>query len=204
MDMYAFRFANALVGNTASAAGLEFAIQGMLHHVVHFVLSGSARRCACASKHSASDVLKAEHASAAGPTVKFHVAAVVALTGAEFDAKLDDKPVPCWTSFAVAAGTTLAIGMVTTVCLPASCHASSLETARVFQVEAPPNLQLHAAAGRDAGLPGSEWRTGHAGVPGQPGHLPRRQARRRTGMRLYTCHGPSFSLLYRASRAQSV
>jgi Carboxyltransferase domain, subdomain A and B len=59
--------------------------------------------------------------------VKFHVAAVVALTGAEFDAKLDDKPVPCWTSFAVAAGTTLAIGMVITTCLPASCYASSLQ-----------------------------------------------------------------------------
>jgi Carboxyltransferase domain, subdomain A and B len=31
MDAYAFRVANALVGNTASAAGLEFAIQGALH-----------------------------------------------------------------------------------------------------------------------------------------------------------------------------
>jgi urea carboxylase len=28
MDMYAFRFANALVGNAPDAAGLEFAIQG--------------------------------------------------------------------------------------------------------------------------------------------------------------------------------
>jgi urea carboxylase len=127
MDMYAFRFANALVGNTASAAGLEFAIQGMLHHMVH---SGSARRCAYASDYSASDVLQAEDASAAGPTVKFHVAAVVALTGAEFDAKLDDKPVPCWASFAVAAGTTLAIGMVTTICLPASYHAGSITKRR--------------------------------------------------------------------------
>ena len=117
MDMYAFRFANALVGNTASAAGLEFAIQGVLQHNVHLALIGFTRRCAYAYECSASDVLKAVHASAAGPTVKFHVAAVVALTGAEFDAKLDDKPVPCWTSFAVAAGTTLAIGMVTTDCL---------------------------------------------------------------------------------------
>jgi Carboxyltransferase domain, subdomain A and B len=29
MDMYTFRFANALVGNAPSAAGLEFAIQGV-------------------------------------------------------------------------------------------------------------------------------------------------------------------------------
>ena len=120
MDMYAFRFANALVGNTSSAAGLEFAIQGSLQHKVLVVLNGFARRCAHAHEYSACNLLILQHVCAAGPTVKFHVAAVVALTGAEFDAKLDDKPVPCWTSFAVAAGTTLAIGMVTTTCLPAS------------------------------------------------------------------------------------
>ena len=48
----------------------------------------------------------------AGPTLKFHAGAVVALTGAEFEAQLDGVSVPCWASFAAPAGSTLTVGTV--------------------------------------------------------------------------------------------
>ncbi|MEW5314225.1 MAG: hypothetical protein WDW38_005737 [Sanguina aurantia] len=47
-----------------------------------------------------------------GPTLKFHVPSVVALTGASFPAELDGVAVECWRSFVVAAGQTLTIGAV--------------------------------------------------------------------------------------------
>lgn len=45
-----------------------------------------------------------------GPTLKFQRATVIALTGAEMQAKLDGNPLPLWESIAVAAGQTLAFG----------------------------------------------------------------------------------------------
>ena len=45
-----------------------------------------------------------------GPTLKFQRATVIALTGAEMQAKLDGKLLPLWESIAVAAGQTLAFG----------------------------------------------------------------------------------------------
>ena len=48
----------------------------------------------------------------AGPSLKFHTAAVVALCGAHFAADVDGEPVPFWQSFAVDAGSTLAVGAV--------------------------------------------------------------------------------------------
>lgn len=46
-----------------------------------------------------------------GPTLKFHSAAVVALTGACLEAELDDgKPVQWWTPFRIEAGSVLSIG----------------------------------------------------------------------------------------------
>lgn len=45
-----------------------------------------------------------------GPTLRFESDAVVALAGAEVGARLDGEPVSNWTSFAVAAGQTLATG----------------------------------------------------------------------------------------------
>ena len=44
-----------------------------------------------------------------GPTLKFQQAAVIALTGADMQAKLDGVAVPLWESIAVAAGQTLAL-----------------------------------------------------------------------------------------------
>ena len=45
-----------------------------------------------------------------GPTLKFQRAAVIALTGAEMQAKLDGDLLPLWASVAVVAGQTLAFG----------------------------------------------------------------------------------------------
>jgi urea carboxylase len=50
--------------------------------------------------------------TALGPTLKFNRAAVVCLTGAVFDAKLDGVPVEAYAPVAVAAGQTLKIGRV--------------------------------------------------------------------------------------------
>jgi 5-oxoprolinase (ATP-hydrolysing) subunit C len=45
-----------------------------------------------------------------GPTLKFQSDTVVAITGADMAAKLDDQPVPLWRSVAVRAGQVLAMG----------------------------------------------------------------------------------------------
>ena len=45
-----------------------------------------------------------------GPTLKFQRDGVIAITGADMQAKLDGHPVPLWESIAVAAGQTLAMG----------------------------------------------------------------------------------------------
>ena len=50
--------------------------------------------------------------TALGPTLKFNRPAVLCLTGAAFDAKLDGEPAPAYASFAVAPGQTLKIGRV--------------------------------------------------------------------------------------------
>jgi 5-oxoprolinase (ATP-hydrolysing) subunit C len=44
-----------------------------------------------------------------GPTIKFHDAAVVAVTGADMQPKLDGQPLPMWESVAVKPGQTLAL-----------------------------------------------------------------------------------------------
>jgi biotin-dependent carboxylase-like uncharacterized protein len=49
-----------------------------------------------------------------GPSLRFQRAAVIALTGADMQAKLDDVPVPLWQSVAVAAGQTLVMGSART------------------------------------------------------------------------------------------
>ena len=48
----------------------------------------------------------------AGPKLKFHAASVVALTGAQYGADLDGKPVASWKSFTVPAGSILTVGKV--------------------------------------------------------------------------------------------
>lgn len=44
-----------------------------------------------------------------GPTIRFRADAIVAVTGAEMDPRLDGEPVPMWESFAVRAGQELAL-----------------------------------------------------------------------------------------------
>lgn len=51
--------------------------------------------------------------TAAGPTLQFDAPARLCLAGADFGAKLDGAPVPCWTPFDIAAGQVLQIGRVT-------------------------------------------------------------------------------------------
>jgi urea carboxylase len=50
--------------------------------------------------------------AAVGPTLRFHAPAVVALTGADMDATLDDRPAPRFGAFEVAAGSVLRLGPV--------------------------------------------------------------------------------------------
>jgi urea carboxylase len=69
MDHLAFRFANRLVGNSESVAGLEFTISG--------------------------------------PTLRFNVDTVIALTGAHMPAQLNGEVIPYWTAIAVKAGSVL-------------------------------------------------------------------------------------------------
>lgn len=51
-----------------------------------------------------------------GPTLKFHCDALIALTGAVSDARLDDTPIAMWTPVAVRAGQVLTLGRATTGC----------------------------------------------------------------------------------------
>ena len=53
----------------------------------------------------------------AGPSLKFHTAAIVALCGAHFAADVDSESVPFWQSFVVEAGSTLAVGAVSPIAL---------------------------------------------------------------------------------------
>lgn len=78
MDDYAFRLANRIVGNPASAAGIECTI--------------------------------------AGPTLRFHADATIALTGAPTAALLDGDPVPFNAPVDVEAGQVLWVGRVTSGC----------------------------------------------------------------------------------------
>nr|XP_018917734.1 PREDICTED: urea amidolyase-like [Bemisia tabaci] len=78
MDDLAFRLANRIVGNHASAAGLEFTLQG--------------------------------------PTLKFHCAALISLTGAQCPAELDGQPVSYWRPVDVQAGQVLKLGRATSGC----------------------------------------------------------------------------------------
>jgi len=45
-----------------------------------------------------------------GPTLRFHTATVIALTGTDMQARLDGEPVPLWTPVEVKAGATLTMG----------------------------------------------------------------------------------------------
>lgn len=56
----------------------------------------------------------------AGPSLRFHMDVIIALTGAEFHADIDGVAVPFWTSVLVKAGSVLTIGTVSTVCFPGS------------------------------------------------------------------------------------
>lgn len=51
-----------------------------------------------------------------GPTLRFHSEALIALTGADCDAQLDDEPVARWQPIAVRAGQTLQLGRAQTGC----------------------------------------------------------------------------------------
>jgi urea carboxylase len=72
MDSLAFRFANRLVGNARSAAGLEITVSG--------------------------------------PTLRFACDGRVALTGADFGARLNGQPVPRWRTVFVPGGSVLEMG----------------------------------------------------------------------------------------------
>jgi urea carboxylase len=72
MDSLAFRFANRLVGNLPSAAGLEMTFSG--------------------------------------PTLRFACDSWIALTGAEFSARLNGQPVPQWRTVFVPSGSVLEMG----------------------------------------------------------------------------------------------
>lgn len=130
MDALSFRLANALVGNPEDAAGLEITLSGTsckaalwqrlsVHSMQHLCsdirdesvklkdTSDAAAVCMLAT-HIPCDLDYLD----AGPTLKFHVDCLIALAGPEFTAKIDDNPVPFWTSILVKATSVLTIGMV--------------------------------------------------------------------------------------------
>jgi urea carboxylase len=72
MDTLAFRFANRLIGNPESAAGLEFTLTG--------------------------------------PTLRFACDTTIALTGADFGARLNGQPVPQWQAVSVKQDSVLELG----------------------------------------------------------------------------------------------
>lgn len=78
MDDLAFRLANRIVGNHASAAGLEVTLQG--------------------------------------PTLRFHCATLIALTGADCPADLDGEPMPYWLPISVKPGQLLTLGRAQSGC----------------------------------------------------------------------------------------
>ncbi|KAK9808039.1 hypothetical protein WJX73_007706 [Symbiochloris irregularis] len=58
----------------------------------------------------------------AGPRLRFHTPATVAVTGAAFPVTLNDSPQPMWTSFAVSRGDELAIGNADSDSCGARCY----------------------------------------------------------------------------------
>ena len=129
MDALAHRTANALVGNDEDAATLEFGLTGACARaggevVWHPQLQrwvGAAQPANSPARHTRSHTHTYTHTpnpipttKNAGPTIKFHCDALVALAGAAFEAALDGGPLPGgWgASFAVAAGQELRLGAV--------------------------------------------------------------------------------------------
>ena len=55
----------------------------------------------------------------AGPSLRFHMDAVAALTGADFEAEIDGSFVPLWTSVLVRAGSVLTVGKVNDIYIAA-------------------------------------------------------------------------------------
>lgn len=55
------------------------------------------------------------HAWLAGPSLRFHVDTVAALTGADFEADVDGSAVPLWTSILIKSGSVLTVGKASPV-----------------------------------------------------------------------------------------
>lgn len=55
------------------------------------------------------------HAWRAGPSLRFHVDTVAALTGPDFEADVDGSAVPLWTSILIKSGSVLTVGKVTPI-----------------------------------------------------------------------------------------
>lgn len=51
----------------------------------------------------------------AGPSLRFHVDTVAALTGADFEADVDGSAVPLWTSILIKSGSVLTVGKVSPI-----------------------------------------------------------------------------------------
>ncbi len=98
-----------------------------------------------------------------GPTLRFEIDTVVAVTGAEMGAKLDDRAVPNWESFAVAAGQTLSLGVAKRGARAYITIAGGIEA---------PELLGSCATFHGAGVGGID---GHALQKGQ--HIPLRGGR---------------------------
>ena len=85
----------------------------------------------------------------AGPSLRFHVDTVAALTGADFDAEVDGSAVPLWTSVLVKAGSVLTVGKVGVTMPPTRSlllrmHCITLLKLRLFRV-GQSKLELMAA-----------------------------------------------------------
>jgi len=90
-----------------------------------------------------------------GPTLRFHTASIICLTGAPFQATLDGQPCPWWRAVAVGAGAVLSIG-------PALKHGLRAVLAVRHGIDVPPYLGSRATfeLGGFGGLQGRTLRAG--------------------------------------------
>ena len=97
-----------------------------------------------------------------GPTLRFQRAGVIALTGADMQAKLDGEPCPLWESVAVAAGQTLVMSYATLGARAYIAFAGSIASERLLGSQA----TFHKAG--VGGLDGYALKAGQV-VPVAPG-----------------------------------
>ncbi len=84
-----------------------------------------------------------------GPTLRFMVAGVASICGAEFGAEVDGKQVPLWQSFAVPKGSTLTVASVRPLRLISSYQCPAKQPV-AYSTKASSRMQVSLCSGRDS------------------------------------------------------